>query len=66
MAVEFAVPIPDDGVVVTVDPRTLVQQVRAWPTASNADHGDGLYSRKQQRCTPAARARAPRLEDLRA
>jgi len=37
MAAEFAVPIPDDGVVVAVDPPTLLQPVRAWPTASSAD-----------------------------
>jgi hypothetical protein len=33
-AVEFGVPITDDGVTVTVDPSVLIQRVRAWPGAT--------------------------------
>jgi len=35
MAEEFAVPVPDDGAIVSVDPVELIHQVRAFPKASS-------------------------------
>jgi hypothetical protein len=37
MAEEFAVPVPHDGVIVSVDPAELIHQVRAFPKASSDD-----------------------------